>query len=116
MNIDEEISNHLQWIELVASLLSPDAPDDGEIDELTSHDQCSLGHWIESADAQKYRDSDTFQQLDKSHAAFHDLAGDLVILAQQDSMEKAEEVEERFIHLSQEVIEALQAFKAEYDK
>ena len=111
MNIDQEIDNHLQWIETVASLLNNEPLQETEMQELTRHDVCSLGQWMTSADAAKYQSQPVFQALEDVHRQFHQAAGELVAALQKDDEEAAFAAQQAFIRLSHGVVEQLMALK-----
>ena len=109
MDLELEITNHLEWIDTVASLINEESLDESDYKELTDHDHCALGQWMKSEDSSDLWDLEEFKALTLSHEAFHNLAGDMVAFIQQGNEEKALGTEEQFIHASQEVVQHLQA-------
>lgn len=108
MDLSQEIANHLEWMDTVASLINNEKFSEEDLQEISSHDKCDLGQWMESEASQALHGLDEFQKLIESHEAFHKLAGKLIELYQQGKESETLEVEEQFIHMSQEVITHLQ--------
>ena len=111
MDLSDEISNHLEWIETIAALLSSEKLSEEDYAEITSHHDCALGHWLDDEAPDELRQSPEFQQLVESHAAFHKMAGDLIDSYQQGKENAALDAEDHFLQLSHEVIEDLQALQ-----
>ena len=109
MDLELEITNHLEWIDLVASLINEETLEESDYKELTDHDHCALGQWMNSEESKELWELEEFKQLIQSHETFHNLAGDMVALIQQGKAEEALDTEEQFIHASQEVVQHLQA-------
>ena len=109
MDLELEISNHLDWIDTVASLINEETLDESDYKELTDHDHCALGQWMNSEDSSELWDLEEFKALSQSHEKFHNLAGDMVAFIQQGKAEQALSTEEQFIQASQEVVQHLQA-------
>jgi hypothetical protein len=107
LDFDQEIDNHLQWIDNVATLLNNENLDADEMRELTRHDHCSLGQWMASSQADTLRQTEAFRLLEESHQHFHHAAGDLVVALQQDNEQAAMQAQDRFLQLSQQVVEHL---------
>lgn len=113
MDIKQEINQHLEWIEKIASLLGSEAITEEMMDELTQHDKCELGRWLNSEASASYQGYPEFQALIDSHAEFHHLAGQLLALLKQEDETRSIETEEKFIAMSQQVIGHLQALEKE---
>lgn len=111
MDIKQEINQHLEWIERIASLLGSEEVTQDKIDELTQHDKCELGRWLSAEDSADYQGFAEFQALIDSHAEFHQLAGELLEVLERGEEAKALETEKRFIEMSQRVIGYLQALE-----
>lgn len=108
MDIRQEITNHLEWMETIASLLGKEEITEKELDAITHHDKCKLGLWLNSEAAVKFRDLPEYEKLMESHQAFHELAGKLLISLQLDKEADAIEIETQFIETSQTIIGYLQ--------
>ncbi|MCW8841227.1 MAG: CZB domain-containing protein [Gammaproteobacteria bacterium] len=109
MDIKQEINQHLEWIEKIASLLGSEEVTQAKIDALTQHDKCELGRWLSAEDSRAYRGYPEFQALIDSHAEFHRLAGKLLAALEQENEAEALETGAKFIEMSQQVIGHLQA-------
>lgn len=108
MDILQEIENHLEWIESVAGLLTDETLAEENFKEITQHDQCMLGQWLNSEEALHLKEMPDFQQLIDSHEAFHQLAGNMIKSLQQGRESEAIENEAAFLQMSQELIVLLQ--------
>ena len=75
MNLEREISDHLEWIDAVASLLGEEQIPAERLQVISSHDSCSLGKWLQSDAPGELRASAEFDRLTESHERFHQLAG-----------------------------------------
>lgn len=113
MDIKQEINQHLEWIERIASLLGSEEVTQEKIDELTQHDNCELGRWLNAEDSAAYHSFSEFQALIDSHAEFHQMAGELLEVLERGEESEALETEARFIEMSQRVIDHLQALDKE---
>lgn len=116
VDIDEEIAKHLEWIETVVTVLGEQEIAEEELREITRHDQCKLGHWLDSDGSAEYRDHPDFDKLKESHAAFHSLAGDLVSAVKANDETAAVASEEKFVATSQQVIGYLHALQERVGK
>ena len=108
MDLAQEIENHLEWIDSIASLLEVEEFSDVDFQKITSHDACELGQWLSSEGADLYGKLPEFSQLIDSHEAFHKLAGEMIAAIRSGDEKKAVELEEGFISMSQEVVGHLQ--------
>jgi len=113
MDIKQEINQHIEWIERIASLLGTEEVTQEKIDELTQHDKCELGRWLSAEDSIAYQGFAEFQALIDSHAEFHRLAGELLAVLERGEEAEAIEAEARFLEMSQKVIGHLQALEKE---
>lgn len=111
LDIQQEIANHLEWMEGIAALLGSEAIDTQELDTITRHDRCALGHWLDSDASQQFGDLPEFAQLQEAHSAFHRLAGEMITALGSGDEQRALASEERFIEMSQAVIGGLQALQ-----
>jgi len=108
MDLGQEIENHLEWIDGIASLLGAESFTEEDLQKITSHNTCELGQWLGSEGQELYKEIPEFSQLVDSHELFHKLAGELIEAIQLGKENKAVEVEEEFISMSQEVVGYLQ--------
>ena len=108
MDLGQEIENHLEWIDGIASLLGAESFTEEDLQKITSHNTCELGQWLGSEGQELYKEIPEFSQLVDSHELFHKLAGELIEAIQSGKEIKAVEVEEEFISMSQEVVGYLQ--------
>lgn len=111
MDIAREIEQHLEWIDAVASLLDDEKLAKEDVRNVSRHDQCELGKWLDSEASPALRDTPEFEKLVHSHEAFHDLAGKMIRSLQQGHDAEAIEAHGHFIRMSREVIGLLQALQ-----
>ena len=116
VDIQQEITNHLEWIETIASLLSNEKLAEEDFEEMTQHDNCKLGQWLNSEAALAFKDLPDFQKLIESHAEFHKLAGNMILSLQQDKEAAAIGAGDEFIRMSHELINYLQVLQEITDK
>lgn len=108
MDLAQEIENHLQWIETIATLLNNEGYSEEDLQEISGHHNCDLGHWIDSDESNDYKDLEEFKQLEQSHEAFHKQAARMLEALQQGNESLILEAEEDFLFMSQEVIGHIQ--------
>lgn len=111
MDFEEEIASHLDWIERLAALISNEAVADDDLEEIAQHDHCALGHWIDSPEADAYRELDEFKALVESHNAFHLLGSQFIAALQSGNEQILFDKEEDFLHKSQQVVDHLKALQ-----
>jgi len=111
MDIDQEIANHLEWIEDLVSLIGKDEVTKEELEKITEHDKCELGQWLESEEASDFKELPEFEKLVESHAAFHSFAGRLIAAVGENQESEAIDSEEQFIAMSKQVIGYLQVLQ-----
>ena len=104
MDIGQEITNHLEWMETVASLLGSEEITEEELQTISQHDKCKLGQWLDSGDSVNFRDFPEFEMLKESHEEFHKLAGKLIVALQHDNEAEVIETGTQFIETSQKII------------
>lgn len=104
MDIGQEINKHLVWIEDIASLFGSEGVTEDKLREISQHDQCALGQWLDSERSAKYQSLPEFEALKVNHEAFHKLAGELVAAIRAEEEEQAMASYEQFILMSQTVI------------
>ena len=112
MDLKLEITNHLDWIDDIVGLLESEQISDEQLQSITRHDTCALGHWLNEEASQKFRDVPELEKLIESHAAFHDLAGKLITALKKDDEIEAIDAQQQFIERSQEVIAYLRVLDA----
>ena len=108
MNLQCEITNHLEWIDTIASLLGSEEMTEEALRVITQHNKCSLGHWLNSDASTKFKNLPEFEKLIESHDAFHKLAGSLITSLQLHKEAEAIELQTQFIKMSQKVINYIQ--------
>lgn len=108
MDLGQEIENHIQWIETIASLLSNEGYTEEDLAEISEHHNCDLGHWMDSEESNDLKHLDEFKQLEQSHQAFHKLAAKMLDALQQGNENLILDAEEDFIAMSQQVISHIQ--------
>lgn len=111
MDLNQEVTNHLQWIESLAAILGTDELTYEYLQRVTQHDKCALGKWLDSDEPGELKKRDEFELLIDSHDAFHRLAGDLITAAQQNKEADALELQAMFIEESKKVIGYLQSLQ-----
>ncbi|MEA3302405.1 MAG: CZB domain-containing protein [Pseudomonadota bacterium] len=111
MDIRQEITNHLEWIDAIASLLGNEDIEDEDLQEITQHDKCALGQWLNSEAPIEFGDLPELAKLIESHEAFHKIAGNLITTLQLDKEAEAIESKEQFIEMSKKVIGYLQVLQ-----
>ncbi|MCB1775221.1 MAG: CZB domain-containing protein [Gammaproteobacteria bacterium] len=104
MDIAQEIDRHLQWIETAVSLIGDQSVTAGDLEEITQHDRCALGQWLNAEGSREFRDLPELELLKDSHEAFHKLAGTLVSAVEGGDESEAMAIQEDFIARSQELI------------
>lgn len=108
MDLRNEIINHIEWMENVASILGNEEITEDEVLALTQHDKCALGKWLDSEASSEYKQLPEFESLVQSHSAFHKLAGNLITAVQLGKEDDAVESHKQFIEESQKVVGCLQ--------
>lgn len=111
IDFDEEIIKHLQWRTMVEALLHNHEQAFVSPSVLIQDNKCQLGKWIYSDDTNQYASNQTFKKLLESHKEFHIKAGTILSLYQQGKIADAEELEDVFYQLSNEVIKCLESLK-----
>ena len=116
MNLQREITNHLEWIDTIASLLGSEEMTEEALRVITQHNNCTLGHWLYSDASTKFKNLPEFEKLIESHDAFHRLAGSLITALQLGKEAEAIEVQTQFIEMSQKVINYIQILQEDNAK
>lgn len=112
MDIDQEIAIHLEWIESLVSLIGAESIPDEAIEELSHHDRCEMGRWLNSDESSAFRDFPAFGDLKANHQAFHSVAGDLIKAFRAGDEPRVEALQDAFLTASRNVIAHLTALKA----
>jgi hypothetical protein len=107
VEIAQEIDKHLQWIETVVSLIGDDNVTATDLDQITQHDRCALGQWLNAEGSKKFRDLPELEMLKETHEAFHKLAGELVAAVEAGNESEATASQDSFVAKSQQLIEYL---------
>lgn len=108
MDIRQEIDKHLEWIETVASLFEHEKITPEAQQELSQHDRCALGQWLQSDESAQWKDLPELAQLKEDHEAFHKTAGELIAVLEDGDETRAITLQERLLQKSQKVIGYLQ--------
>ena len=116
MDIGQEITNHLEWIETIASLLGGEEITQEDLQAITQHDKCALGQWLNSEDSMKFKNLSEYEKLIESHKEFHKLAGNLITALQLDKEAEVIESQEQFIEMSKKVIDYLHILQESTNK
>lgn len=116
MDIGKEITNHLEWIENIASLLGNEEITQEDISVIVKHDMCALGQWLNSEASVLFKDLPEYQRLVDSHEEFHKLAGSFITAVQLNNESVAIDSHEQFIKMSQKVIDSLHILEEHTDK
>jgi len=111
VEIGREIKRHLEWIESIASLFATDRITEEKVQEVSRHNHCALGQWLDSDASAIYKTLPEFEQLRESHEAFHKLAGELIGAIEAEKEPEALAYHEKFIEMSQNVIANLNVLK-----
>lgn len=108
MDLRQEITNHIRWIDSLASLLDSDELTDETFNAISEHDKCALGRWLASDESKGFWELPEFERLSESHKAFHDLAAKMVEALQLDQETDVMVLHTQFVEASQKVIGYLQ--------
>ena len=111
MDLELEITNHLEWIDSVALLLDKEQFTENELNDITGHENCKLGQWLASEGAELYSGVPEFSQLLHDHETFHKLAGELITALQSGKESEAIEAQQALIGMSRDVIAHLQVLQ-----
>lgn len=112
MDLQEEITNHLEWIEMLASLLGSEEMTEDSLRTIRQHDRCKLGQWLDSEASESIRALPEYETLIKSHETFHNLAAGMISAAQQGNEADTAELHAQFIEASQQVVGSLRTLQA----
>ena len=79
LNLDDALRSHLQWkIRLRTSIIARRA--DMRASDVRGDDACELGRWLYGEGRRSHAGSAPFEELRRTHAAFHRAAADVVAL------------------------------------
>jgi hypothetical protein len=116
MDITREINRHLDWIEVVSSMLGDKVLGEDELEQITRHDRCALGQWLQSpAASEAVGGGSVLDPLRSSHERFHALAGALVAALQAGDENRAIALQQDFVDSSQDIIGHLHALERKAD-
>lgn len=104
MDLKQEITNHIRWIDSLASMLDSDDLTDETFNAISEHDKCALGKWMISEESKEFQGLAEFEELSESHKLFHELAAEMVEAVQLDQETDVLVLQEQFIEESQKVI------------
>lgn len=108
MDLRQEITNHIRWIDSLASLLDSDELTEERLNAISEHDKCALGQWMLSDESKDFQAMPEFQELVESHKAFHELAGSMVAAVKLDQEIDVIALQTQFLEESQKVVACLQ--------
>jgi hypothetical protein len=89
LNFKSAIEAHQNWKRRLTSVVEGSSAETLHVEIVSRDDQCLLGKWIYSANAEKFSALPQFEQLKKNHAHFHVCAGQVLHLAQTKNKTKA---------------------------
>lgn len=107
LDLFEAIQAHIKWKARFHNAIN------GESKEAFSHEAvsvdtgCELGKWIHSPFSNIFHDQPHFENLKKTHAEFHKLAGEIVIKLESDSGESLDQSIDEFNRISRLLIRDL---------
>lgn len=107
LDLIEAINAHLKWKTSFQNAI------DGKSKEVFNHEEvcvdhrCELGKWIHSPFAKIFQNQPHFEILKNDHAAFHRMAGDIVIKLQNKSNENLDDAMDKLNVLSRNLIRDL---------
>lgn len=116
MDLRQEITNHIRWIDSLASLLDSSELSEERLNAISEHDKCALGKWLNSDESRDFQAMPEFAKLVESHKAFHELAGSMVAAVKLDEETEVLALQARFIEESQKVVGYLQQMQAGTEK
>ena len=106
-NLDNKlfISNlmvgHVNWMGLARSVL------DGNNISLTSASDCRLGQWLKNRGKEFISDSEKLGRLNEKHESLHETFRKIMDCIKQDKTNRAEELFQDLMHISNELIQIL---------
>lgn len=88
LNMKDAIDAHLAWYKKLERAIADKSAAGYEISNVAADNQCKLGIWVYK-DAKKFKTLPEYEALRKSHADFHMLAGEILILIRDGEFEQA---------------------------
>lgn len=112
MNFEEAISAHQRWKARLQMEIAGTSSASLRPEEVAKADPCVLGQWIRGQGGRTFGGKAEFEALVAAHADFHQVAAQVLRLAQGGHRAEAERLlEGDFFRKSSEVINALTACK-----
>jgi hypothetical protein len=78
LNMRQAIDAHINWKVRLENALAGDGSESLQVGQVAADDRCILGQWLHSEAKRRFGATSEFQDLVKSHADFHLLAGDIL--------------------------------------
>lgn len=78
LNMKLAIEAHLKWKERLEKALAGEASEALQVGHVAADDRCVLGQWLHGDAKRLYAQVPEYQELVRSHADFHLLAGDIL--------------------------------------
>lgn len=118
LNFKSAIEAHQNWKKRLTSVVEGSSAETLHVEIVSRDDQCLLGKWIYSTDAEHFSSLESFARLKKNHAHFHVCAGQVLHLAQTKHKDQAltELKDGHYARASQEVIRDLVAVYTQVTK
>lgn len=111
MDLELEITNHIRWIDSLASLLDSEELTEETFSAISEHDKCALGQWLMSKESKSLQGLPEFEKLIESHKLFHELAAEMVEAVQLNQETDVMVLQTQFIEESRKVIDNLRRLK-----
>ena len=90
MDFEKHIDTHAEWNVIFRKAIVN--KDTVNADEIARDDCCEVGKWIYGEGQAKYANDPIFEILKEKHTAFHDAAGEIARLINNQEFEKAREM------------------------
>lgn len=88
LNMKDAIDAHLAWYKKLERAIADKSAAGYEIRNVAADNNCALGSWIYK-EAKKFAALQEYETLRQSHADFHMLAGEILILVRDGDFEQA---------------------------
>lgn len=92
ISFEKAIEAHLAWKRRLFDQLSSNHLTDIHPDDIRSDAKCEVGAWIYGHGRKRYGELNSFQKLREEHARFHEIASEVVRLAQSNRKQDAQEL------------------------
>lgn len=86
------IEAHVRWKVRLEEYLAGTSEEKLIADNISRDDQCVLGKWIYGKAGEKYHSHPKFEDVKKMHTEFHEIAGEVVRLADSGEFKKAKDL------------------------